>query len=386
MVEKSVRTLCHPLAMGLSNVTLVGQPMAHEKHLLGLASRSAMANEARAWNARMVSVPPRLHQSWKNCTLPFQQRAWHQRCDTILPLNWSMWLWTDEDNREFIAREFPSFLALYDGYDVHIKRIDAVRYFYIYRYGGVYMDLDMLCLRPFEPVLLPGYATFGTVLKFHKRRGQTQTREQCEAGHCLRRSGENVHPALMAAPPRHPFFAFLIHRLHSRANASFRGKRAHPLAATGPAFLSDAIMDWAKLGYGSIMIRENPTFFNGGPTKPPFVGCNTMEAIDSNTPAKLEKFPKTCAIRLPNSTTTSFWTGVWISDWIAERNRSRPVSGQSVHQDTDTAMKMLPPQAGVPLAGAQESSLRLSTPVLAAGGSIAQPTFQTAWRAHPTSS
>ena len=189
------------------------------------------------------------------------------------------------------------------------------------RYGGVYMDLDMLCLRPFEPVLLPGYATFGTVHRFYKNPGQT--REHCEAGHCFRRSGENVHPALMAAPPRHPFFAFLIHRLHSRANASFRGKRAHPLAATGPVFLSDAIVDWAKLGYGGVMIRESPTFFNGGPTNAPFVGCNTMDAINPNTPAKLERFPQDCLAKLPWSTTTSFWTGVWIADWLIERNRSR---------------------------------------------------------------
>ena len=69
----------------------------------------------------------------------------------MLPRNWSMWLWTDEDNRELIARDFPSFLPLYDGYDVKIKRIDAVRYFYLYKYGGVYMDLDVMCLHPLPP-------------------------------------------------------------------------------------------------------------------------------------------------------------------------------------------------------------------------------------------
>ena len=319
MVSRSVRTICHPLARLSSNVTFADGPLGYDEHLQQLGTPSAIAHEVRLWKEDIISVPPRLHQSWKNCTLAFQQRAWHQRCDAILPRNWSMWLWTDEDNREFIAREFPSFLALYDGYDVHIKRVDAVRYFYLYRYGGVYMDLDMLCLRPFDPVLLPGHATFGTVLKFHKRQDRTQ--EQCEAGLCFRRNGENVHPALMAAPARHPFFAFLIHRLHSRANATFKGKRAHPLAATGPVFLQDAIMDWAELGHGGISIRENPTFFNGGPTNPPFVGCNIMEAIYPNTPAKLAKL-ESCPARLPKSTTTSFWTGLWIADWLAEKNRS----------------------------------------------------------------
>ena len=45
----------------------------------------------------------------------------------------------------------------YDGYDIHIKRVDAVRYFYLYHYGGVYLDLDQLCLRELEKTpLLPG--------------------------------------------------------------------------------------------------------------------------------------------------------------------------------------------------------------------------------------
>lgn len=48
-----------------------------------------------------------------------------------------MLLHTDADNRAFIAREFPEYLGLYDGYDTHIKRVDAVRYFLLYRYGGV---------------------------------------------------------------------------------------------------------------------------------------------------------------------------------------------------------------------------------------------------------
>ena len=72
-----------------------------------------------------------------------------------------MQLHTDEDNRAFIAREFPAYLGMYDSYDVHIKRVDAVRYFYLYRYGGVYMDLDFACLRPLERLpLQDGQALF----------------------------------------------------------------------------------------------------------------------------------------------------------------------------------------------------------------------------------
>ena len=38
-----------------------------------------------------------------------------------------MALWTDDANRAFIAAHYPAHLPMYDGYDVHIKRVDAIR-------------------------------------------------------------------------------------------------------------------------------------------------------------------------------------------------------------------------------------------------------------------
>ena len=36
---------------------------------------------------------------------------------------------------------------IYDNYDVNIKRVDAVRYFYLYHFGGLYVDLDFECIK-----------------------------------------------------------------------------------------------------------------------------------------------------------------------------------------------------------------------------------------------
>ena len=279
------------------------------------------ATAAPEWREERSSlpVPPLLHQSWGSCSVPFKQRAWQRECDKVLPRNWSMWLWTDEDNRELIARDFPSFLPLYDGYDVKIKRIDAVRYFYLYKYGGVYMDLDVMCLHPLEPVLRPGHATFGTALRFFPHKNQTT--EECEAGLCFLKDTEQVHPAFMAAPPRHPFLAFLIHRLHLTANVSFHHKRGHPLAATGPVFLGNAIRDWAQQGHGGVHVRQTPTFFQGFPDPKSIhrVGCGSWAAHDPTSTSDLATLGK-CAQKLPNSVTTSFWAGAWLKQWLEERS------------------------------------------------------------------
>jgi hypothetical protein len=52
-------------------------------------------------------------------------------------------LWTDATARLFIQTHYPSFLATYDSYEYNIQRADAIRYFVLHRYGGIYMDLDV---------------------------------------------------------------------------------------------------------------------------------------------------------------------------------------------------------------------------------------------------
>ncbi len=47
--------------------------------------------------------------------------------------------------RQFIADHYPWFLHMYDNYSQEIMRINAARYFIVYHYGGMYLDIDMEC-------------------------------------------------------------------------------------------------------------------------------------------------------------------------------------------------------------------------------------------------
>lgn len=46
-----------------------------------------------------------------------------------------------------LQETFPWFLPTFLAYPYQIQRVDAIRYFILYHYGGVYMDLDMGCRR-----------------------------------------------------------------------------------------------------------------------------------------------------------------------------------------------------------------------------------------------
>src|ERR1700761_5206189 len=57
------------------------------------------------------------------------------------------------ESQLFIANEYPHFLATYDGYRYPVQRVDALRYFLMRHYGGIYMDLDNGCSEGLEPLL-----------------------------------------------------------------------------------------------------------------------------------------------------------------------------------------------------------------------------------------
>ncbi|RDB22769.1 Inositol phosphoceramide mannosyltransferase 3 [Hypsizygus marmoreus] len=109
------------------------------------------------WNAtehgQVERVPRIIHQTWKTDILPTRWQPISQACRDMMP-DYEYNLWTDASSREFIATNYPWFLETFDGYIYPIQRADAIRYFVLHFYGGVYIDLDIGCLRPMDPLLI----------------------------------------------------------------------------------------------------------------------------------------------------------------------------------------------------------------------------------------
>ncbi|KOO27772.1 group 2 family protein [Chrysochromulina tobinii] len=102
-----------------------------------------------------------------------------------------MRLWTDKANRAFLAHHYPEHLPMYDGYSLNIKRVDAIRYFLLFHYGGVYMDADFACVRSLDTMPIRRQPGVATLILQRKKAIDEQA----------------VSNAWMSAPPRHPFFA-----------------------------------------------------------------------------------------------------------------------------------------------------------------------------------
>ncbi|CCG83753.1 protein of unknown function [Taphrina deformans PYCC 5710] len=101
-------------------------------------------------------IPRIIHQTYKTRAIP--EGDWQTAHNLCLNLhrkseNWRHILWTDETARRFIEHEYPEFLHVYDRYPYPIQRVDAMRYFILHHYGGIYLDLDIGCARSMESLL-----------------------------------------------------------------------------------------------------------------------------------------------------------------------------------------------------------------------------------------
>jgi len=228
-------------------------------------------------NKPIVQILPKIiHQTWKTTQLPANFASWSHHCREIHSDSsndeWQYLLWTDDDNRRFLALHYPWFLETYDNYDVHIKRVDAIRYFLLYYFGGVYMDMDFVCLKRLD-TLLGGVntAVFGYQLEDTDSPGA-------------------IANAFMAAPPQHPLFQALILGLENT-------KDKPVLEATGPNYLTQHIRAYSGR---DVVVHEMPILYTHE--------WNKKDKRLDDCAINVAK----CRQHFPSSYTTTIWTGTWL--------------------------------------------------------------------------
>ena len=175
-----------------------------------------------------LEIPKIIHQTWKTANIPAEWQAWQRSWREYHP-TWEYRLWTDEMNRDFIAQSYAWFLPIYDSYTDNIKRADAIRYFLMHHYGGVYVDLDLQCLKPLDRLLdgeefVMGWEPTAHVTQF-VRENRGLSRFLCNA--------------FLAARAAHPFWEHVFKHLVESKDA-----RA-VLDATGPFLLTRAYNSYA---------------------------------------------------------------------------------------------------------------------------------------------
>ncbi|TVY49508.1 Mannosyl phosphorylinositol ceramide synthase [Lachnellula occidentalis] len=203
------------------NLIIIGFLVNAFSTLIGLlfekgAADAILASEIPAPGSNLIDnrtqiIPKIIHQTYKNSTIPAKWKPSQQSCIDLHD-DYEYKLWTDDMSREFIVNEYPWFTATFDSYPFPIQRADAIRYFVLHFYGGVYIDLDDGCNRRLDPLL--SYPAW------------------------LRRTiPTGISNDAMGSVAQHPFFTHVIESLASY-NRNWGLPYISVMYSTGPLFLS----------------------------------------------------------------------------------------------------------------------------------------------------
>ncbi|KAK2163354.1 hypothetical protein LSH36_81g05009 [Paralvinella palmiformis] len=172
----------------------------------------------RISQSRSYAIPRVIHQTWPTTEVPRKVTKWIRSWIERNP-DWEYWFWTNEDIQTFLTVRYPGYLDMYNGYDKHIKRADAMRYFVLYEFGGVYVDIDMECLSPLDD----------WVHRFRCFLCEENYEHQSLIYH---RRDPIIITSIMGCDRHHPFYSDAIHMLPISASIT------DVLEATGPFFLT----------------------------------------------------------------------------------------------------------------------------------------------------
>ncbi len=126
-------------------------------------------------------------------------------------------IWDDAMLLELIREDFAWFLPYYTKYPRNIQRVDAARCFILYKYGGLYADIDIEVHADFWPRLPDHVPAVMQSIWLH----------------------EKTQNAFMSSPPGHPFWRFAWDLMAIRANVTSQAWDV--LWTTGPTLIDDAI-------------------------------------------------------------------------------------------------------------------------------------------------
>eukprot|EP01043_Picozoa_sp_COSAG02_P020557 COSAG02_NODE_1018_length_15181_cov_18.026389_6_plen_528_part_00 len=201
---------------------------------------------------RRQRVPRILHQTWKTSDIPEELTKYTASWRRYNP-DWEFRFWNDTQGLELIEQHYPWFYKHIGKFKSGVEKADIMRYFILYHHGGVYADLDMECLRPWEPLLRRHDQSFQCVLGAEPHQ------------HAQKQGSRNmlVCNAMMFSAPGHPFweevFNKLLDRVPELGNAA-GGEWVSPVDTTGPVMLTE-LYESQPTSYRDVAVYPSVAFY-----------------------------------------------------------------------------------------------------------------------------
>ena len=136
-------------------------------------------------------------------------------------------LWKDDDADKFIKTEFPEYYEKYNNLPRKILKIDMLRYFIMYKIGGLYTDMDYIMFKRFDLL------DYDCVIPCNR---ESEEGNPTNLGNCI-----------FASKPGHSFWKMLIDSLFTMDRQFLPYKTPEDVFKnTGPMFVYDSYCQYKE--------------------------------------------------------------------------------------------------------------------------------------------
>ena len=219
-----------------------------------------------------MNIPKLIHQSYiSEDKIKPKFKKYISKLKSLNP-DWHWEFWSDEDNRDLIKSDYPWFLSCYDNYPYPIQRADAVRYFYMHKYGGIYLDLDMFPIQPIAGLVQKVYDCKVQSL-VHAPRPKVLLFEEYPNNFSLAGA---LYNAIMISEPGASFWSFVHFKLQDLFNSPKQRRKIHEpgemqkavFDTTGPNMLCRAFKEYYSMTWNG-EVQVLPYYYSNPSWLPP---------------------------------------------------------------------------------------------------------------------
>ena len=177
-------------------------------------------------------IPKIIHQVWSGIDKPLPKLS-HVLGNTWkrdYP-EWDYILWDNDKMNSFVQEYYPQYWEAYNLFPYNIQRWDAIRYLFLYRFGGMYVDFDYESIRSIEPLIKGKTCCFSEEPETHK-------------GGFGREVDRYFNNGMMLCVPNHPFMGKIIEAVFSdKGDLHDMHRFDYVLRTTGPWKLMNLYYD-----------------------------------------------------------------------------------------------------------------------------------------------
>jgi hypothetical protein len=196
-------------------------------------------------------IPRIIHQTWDRAEMPCDLREFQHSWRAHHP-GWECRLWNDADNLDLIRQHYPEFIEHYTALTPNILKVDFIRVAYMHHHGGIYADLDVEVLKPFDPLLEGSNIISG--------------RELNGIGQRMRGS-DFICNALIASPAGHPIWLEIMHLMLSRYRVKKRLESYSDYVIEMAMRVLCEKLEERSQSAGDVTIHSHELFFPAPPTE-----------------------------------------------------------------------------------------------------------------------